>query len=230
MRPGYSVIEATNWYAYVSNNPMKYVDPTGEDDQYYELDGSFIRTVEAETDNTYVEYTEVNEQNEAELIQELVGTTKDFDAMVAAVYAESSGDSTESFAIASVIENRLDITDKEVIDILENTGIYDYKSTEYNSVHGSRSNDDSKLNTVRAATINALTDGKDFSKGAYFWEGLTFIDSSSSAYNKENWFVRKGWGTTAGTDGSINYLETTRHGGTVFLRNNPALHGKRRYP
>jgi|GEM_PF-5831541 len=28
-RGGYSVIEATNWYSYVSNNPVKYVDPNG---------------------------------------------------------------------------------------------------------------------------------------------------------------------------------------------------------
>ena len=28
-RSGYSVIEATNWYSYVSNNSVKYVDPNG---------------------------------------------------------------------------------------------------------------------------------------------------------------------------------------------------------
>ena len=28
-RQGYSIVEATNWYSYVSNNPVKYVDPDG---------------------------------------------------------------------------------------------------------------------------------------------------------------------------------------------------------
>ena len=33
MRPGYSVIEATNWYSYTSNNPVLYVDPTGMEEE-----------------------------------------------------------------------------------------------------------------------------------------------------------------------------------------------------
>jgi len=40
-REGYSVLEGTNWYGYCSNNPVRYVDPTGltEVSLYIRVDG-----------------------------------------------------------------------------------------------------------------------------------------------------------------------------------------------
>jgi len=34
IKPDYSIIETTNWYAYVSHNSAKYVDPTGEGENF----------------------------------------------------------------------------------------------------------------------------------------------------------------------------------------------------
>lgn len=34
IRQGFSILESNNWYSYVSNTPVKYIDPTGMDGVY----------------------------------------------------------------------------------------------------------------------------------------------------------------------------------------------------
>ena len=209
-------------YHYAGNNPVKYTDPTGRDDIYYDEYGKYIETIESQTTNVYLR----NEAGDNTLLTNVT----EFNKFTAAVYGESSGNSAESTAIANVIMNRSDYTGRTVSDIIDNTGIYGYsEANQAIATNGTNSNSNESLTNARAGVIQALM-GNDISNGAYFFEGLTFITPESPNYNENNWFVKQGWGTTPGTAGKINYLETTRIGGTVFMQNNPQYHGNRRYP
>jgi RHS repeat-associated protein len=209
-------------YHYAGNNPVKYTDPDGRDDVYYNTSGQYVETIQSETSDVYLRGTTGENTR--------ITTASEFNKFTAAVLGESSGNATESEALEHVIMNRSGYTGRSISDIIDNTGIYGYTGTNQTVAdNGATSDNNTNLANARAGVIHAFT-GNDTSNGAYFWEGTTFLNPESPLYNQNNWFVRSGWGTTPGTDGIINYLETTTIGGTVFMYNNPQYHGNRRYP
>ena len=204
-------------YHYAGNNPIKYIDPTGRDDLYYDVNGQYLNTVASETNDVYL-----RQGSDDNVTNTRISTREEFNKVTAAVFGESSGNAAESNAIADVIMNRATSTGRTISDIVENTGIYGYNENSRTTTdNGVASNTDTTLNTARAAAIHGYT-GTDTSSGAYFWEGTTFLDPQSQNYNPTNWFVRMGWGTTVGTTSNvISYLVTTTIGRTTFMRNNP---------
>ena len=204
-------------YHYAGNNPVKYIDPTGRDDLYYDVNGRYLNTVASETNDVYL-----RQGSDDNITNTSISTREEFNKVTAAVFGESSGNAAESNAIADVIMNRATSTGRTISDIVENTRIYGYNENSRTTTdNGVASNTDTTLNTARAAAIHGYT-GTDTSSGAYFWEGTTFLDPQSQNYNPTNWFVRMGWGTTVGTTSNvISYLVTTTIGGTTFMRNNP---------
>jgi hypothetical protein len=102
--------------------------------------------------------------------------------MTAAIYAESSGALLESVAIGNVIHNRSNHTGRSIIDIVQHTGIYGYNTNSYNAAYGNFSNRNQRIKNARVGTINALQGGRDFSNGAYFWEGDVFLQNSNNFF------------------------------------------------
>ena len=204
-------------YHYAGNNPIKYIDPTGRDDLYYDVNGQYLNTVASETNDVYL-----RQGSDDNITNTRISTREEFNKVTAAVFGETSGNVAESNAIADVIMNRATSTGRTISDIVENTAIYGYNENSRTTTdNGVASNTNTILNTARAAAIHGYT-GTDTSSGAYFWEGTTFLDPQSKHYDPTNWFVRMGWGTTVGTTSNvISYLVTTTIGGTTFMRNNP---------
>ena len=224
-------------YNYTLNNPILFIDPNGEDVWTYDLDGNLV-SYQEDDEVHEIYYQQQNEDGETEDV--LLGSgeefTTEFHTYVGTVYAESSGDQTESAAIADVINNRAESSDQSITEVIQNTGIYGYESDAYDSYQDNRNeNGNSNQRNAVSGVIDVYTGGEDQSQGAYFWEGYTFINPESRNFNENNWFVRSGYSyntNLVGTNGQINYLSTParRIGGTVFFRNNPRIHGNRQYP
>ena len=200
---------------------MKFVDPTGRDDLYYDQNGKWLETIKSKSENVYI-------RTDDSTI--LLCSKKQYIDYVAAVYGETSLHQEEANAISDAIENRANYTNRTISDIVANTGIYGYNpGTIKKTKTDLEKNQDGKMLMARTAVIHSLTSNTDVSNASYFWEGLKFIDPQSRFYNKNNFYVRNGWGVTPGIDGKIRFNEVKRIGGTVFMINNPEVR-KKCYP
>ena len=205
-------------FHYAGNNPIRYIDPDGRDDLYYNESGKWIETEKSKTNKVYVKIDGVP----AYLCEK-----EKFIDYVAAVFGETGWHQEEANAISDVIENRSVYTDRTISDIVKTTGIYGYNSDTINATNSDlEKNNNGKMLMARTAVIHSLTSNKDVSEGSYFWEGLKYINPQSPNYRSNNWFVKKGWGNTPGKNGIISYSEVKRIGGTVFMINNPDIRRK----
>ncbi len=223
-----------NVYHYGSNNPIKYIDPTGRDDLYYDANGQYLNTVASETTNIYMTNNKTHT---------LVGTQSDFEKMTAALYGEAINNLDEMQAIGDVIMNRAEYAGTSAnaeIDKPKQVNGYKTSSQKVTS-DGRTSNSNSKLNNSRNATISTmLGTSRGKSNGAYYWDG----DDIQTNEHKTDWGIHytnpahdiygtgdskvgpfqaywKPSGAKRGAPWDHKLDSTAAYGGTIFWKLNP---------
>jgi RHS repeat-associated protein len=172
-------------YAYCHNNPINMIDPNGMGDYYtkngirlgsdgindhlaYTSSGVTNEDIKDEDGNVTGQKTTFNDS------QKLSITNEDLNIYANTVAAESSGNKTESFAIASAISNISKYKRKDILKTIQSEGIYGYKDG------GNSTNYKNNSKNGMAAAINALTGGTDYSGGALRWDGF---DLAAKGFN-----------------------------------------------
>ena len=223
-----------NVYHYGSNNPIKYIDPTGRDDLYYDANGQYLNTVASETTNIYMTNNKTHS---------LVGAQSDFEEMTAALYGEATNNLDEMQAIGDVIMNRAEYANTSAnIEIEKEDQVNGYNpSSQKATSDGRASNSDSKLNNARNAAMSTMmgtSRGK--SNGAYYWDGediqtnkhktdwgIHYTNSAHDIYGTGDSKVGpfqaywKPSGAKRGAPWDHKLDSTAAYGGTIFWKLNP---------
>ena len=227
-------------YHYGGNNPIRYVDPTGCDDLYYDENGNYLKTSISKT--TFVHVPKDGQDS-------ILASIYDFETMTAALYGEGSSNVNleEMQAIGDVIMNRAKSVGTHPYLIIQSDGQVNgwNPNSKKATLDGRTLNTDNKLVTARKATITTMQgSSRGLSNGAYFWDGedikspknphssvwgYFYTDSAHDIYNTGNklfpektlYFELEN-GERGGKRGSFTHIldSTNAIGGTIFWKYN----------
>jgi hypothetical protein len=164
-------------YHYAGNNPVKYTDPDGRDNEIYNLSGNYIRTIKGDTNNVYVQ--KPNIRHGYDLVQLVDVDVTEFNRVAALIYAEAASnlDTAEQKGMGEVVYNRAKDSGLSINEVLnhpragfDGLGTKDYDE----ALRALKSHKDpiglGKASALRQAvegTIDGLL-GKG-TIGAYYW-------------------------------------------------------------
>ena len=224
-------------YTYCADNPVRCVDPNGEEitDYYDIITGEHLLHVEDGIDEAIavhrpvfdVFYLDGNLSANRESIGYSLGSNSDFVDLAGTIYAESDSrfySLREAAGIGSVIRNRAMADKISLCAEASKGGIYGWSN------RGSilTSSNQEKVNISYRAAMLTITGDCDYSCGGFFWQGRDFAFLGSPANNQfyQNGFLFKkpdhdiyGMGNdTVSASWQFKYESTTAAGRTVFMR------------
>ena len=225
-------------YTYCADNPVKLVDPNGEEltDFYDIVTGEHIEHIEDGIDeaiavhrSVYDAYVEEGtlEENKDKIGYSL-GKNSDFVDLAGTIYAESDAwnySLEESAGIGSVLRNRAIANNSSLVAEASSGNVFGWGNRE--SIMSPKANPKKVRIAYRAAMLT-IEGGCDFSKGGYYWQGRDFAKPGSGANNRfyqTGFHFRSprhdifGMGDKISNDSwKYKYESTAAAGGTVFMR------------